>query len=949
MRVCTLTAAILLVSSTVFAQQHGAVKGYVKDAQDAILPGVTIVLSSPELMGAQTAVTDGEGYYRFLALPPGNYRLEATLPGFATYVRVSLRVQVGATLTESFTMAIASMKEQVTVTATMPVIDLETAVRAFNINQSAISNIPIAPRLSYTDVWLVTPGVTKPYVTPTTSGTVASDVQVNSAMIKNDSRSSHIQNDSYENKAFFDGMDMSDPMSGRMVAQIPYEAIEEINIKAAGAEAEFGNARSAQMQIVTKSGGNTFKGSALIQYQPESFNWANVQGASSQKASYVNPALSVGGPIMRDRVWFFGSWKYDQADLMYANTVAVKELVRQERGNPLYTKVTSQVTPRNNISVTFGWDRIKYANSDPDGVARFSMPAALSTDTVGGQLFSARWNAALRNNLLVEVVGGFHRTPQNKLGQGSGPQQRYFDVFNGNLVLADGNMSNNYFSQRDSTYVHAALTFVPSRMVAGRHELKAGFEARPHQHIVRATFYPADSHGFYQYRFGMDFAKYGLTKPYLFEVEQCVPTCGPSNTVDVQNFNWYVQDRWHPTRQLTINAGVRWERSIENMQDRNNLPSALLKFDPNILNNIEFSDSRLVPRIGVSYSLGSQGVVRANFGQYIEFVGTGDDNNYPNANAFNSLRIRPEDYGKGIDALYLFTAGTVPVNANFNRNMRAEYNDEFLGSYERQLPGNIAFDTTFVYRKINNSQANDANVVFGPNGTFTRIDPNFDRVNMRFFPATDANRYNSYNFKSLQFGVRHNFTRRVGVIASISRFWRQYENLRFNPTETEQFVYATPSALNQSGYDYTWNYRISSFYNFPKDIAVAAYFDASSPQWYNDLTGNYTWNGSAPRVTLPNGRAVADFVWQAQNSYYVGKQWGLSGRTTSTEYNLNVRFQKGFTIGKYQSDASIDFFNVLNSLMYHDFQTYDVRNPQYGTRINPQTPRVAQLNVRFRF
>jgi hypothetical protein len=148
MRCFSLAAALLVASTTAFAQQHGAIKGYIKDAQGAVLPGVTIATSSPELMGTQTTVSDSEGHDRFLSLPPRNYRLEASLAGFGTYIRDNLRVQVASTTAENITLQVATVTEQVTVTATAPVIDIEAAVRASNINQTAISNIPVAPRVT---------------------------------------------------------------------------------------------------------------------------------------------------------------------------------------------------------------------------------------------------------------------------------------------------------------------------------------------------------------------------------------------------------------------------------------------------------------------------------------------------------------------------------------------------------------------------------------------------------------------------------------------------------------------------------------------------------------------------------------------------------------------------------------------------------------------------------
>lgn len=943
-----LVAAMLAAPAE--AQQTGALKGYVTDEQGGRLPGVTITISSAELMGVRTAVTDAEGYYRFVSLPPGDYRIEAALAGFRTYVKGNLRVQVDSTTTEDITLGVAAVSEQVTVQATAPVIDVETAVRAFNINQAAISSIPVAPRLSYQDIWLVTPGVTRPFTPQTGTGqTTQVDPHVNAGLIDNDSRSGRFQNDSYENKIFIDGMDANDPMSGQSNTQLNYEAIEEISIKAAGAEAEFGNARSAQMQVITKSGGNQIRGSMLLQAQPRSFNWANVEGASSQKASYFNPAISIGGPVVRDKLWYFGTWKYDYENFGYPNTVVVTDLTRERRGNLIYMKGTAQVSAKHNVSVSFGWDRIKFANAATDADPRYSVPEAMGDQLSGGPLVSARWLFSVSNNFLIQATGGFNRKPSERHGQGDGPRRRYYDIYRGNLQRLEGNTEADYVSRRDALYFHANATYLPNRSLAGRHEFKFGGEARPHQDITRAFIYNADSNGFYSFAYGLDYATYGLTKPYLYEASQCFPHCGPFNSVTVKAYSLYVQDRWHPVRGLTLNLGLRWERSIEDMHDRDKLPVSVEQFDPNIRKNVEFDDNRFAPRLGFAYSMGPRGVIRGNYGRYQEFVGTGDYNNYPNAIGFNTWRVLPQDFGRGTEALYLFTAGTVPVNANFDRNMQMEYNDEYLFSYERPLPWDFAMDATFVYRRINNSDASDANVVFAPDGSsFTRKDPNWDRVNMRWFPTGDA-RYQFFDYKSIQLGLRRNFSRRTGVMVNYSRFWRKLDSLTFDPTEPEQFVYPNADSLDQVNFDYRWNLRTSVFFNFPRDVAVSVYLDVLSGQWRNNLTGDYVWNADAPRVRLPNGRTVADFIWQARNSYYAGKDWGAQGRMTDTERNVNVRLQKGFAFGRYTADASIDFFNVFNSLMYHGWESYDVRNPRYAIARDPQAPRVAQLNVRFRF
>lgn len=204
------------------------------------------------------------------------------------------------------------------------------------------------------------------------------------------------------------------------------------------------------------------------------------------------------------------------------------------------------------------------------------------------------------------------------------------------------------------------------------------------------------------------------------------------------NYAAYVQDRWHPTSGLTISAGLRWEKSKHRTLGRGNLPASLEIFDKNIRSEIEVDDAAFAPRVGVAYNLGKgAGVVRGSAGRFHERIGTGDYNNYPEGLGFNTWRIPTTSFGSGIEALTLFTSGTIPVNPDFNRNMKIEYNDEATLGYERRLPWNLAVDVTYIWRKINVSESRDANVIFYPNGTFARIDPNFDRANYREFLTGD--------------------------------------------------------------------------------------------------------------------------------------------------------------------------------------------------------------------
>lgn len=940
----TVLLAVALVSAApAFAQEIGAIKGYVRDEQGLAVPTATVTVTSDKLMGARTVSSDREGFYRVINLPPGFYRVEVTLQGFGSFTKSNVRVGVGITTSVDAALAVAKIAEEVVVPVSAPVVDTERTEQEFNVDQAAVAALPVEGRLSFQSLWQLLPGVTggaNPLVNSTLQ---AYEPNIGAQGVRN-------QFDIHETAIFVDGMDVNDPQTGLNTMNFASEAIDEVNIKTAGFEAAFGTSRAGQMQVVTKSGGNNISGSVLFQLRPDSWNGTNVQGGSSQKLKYYRPQITLGGPIKRDKLWFFGSWLYDYEDLTYPVTRAVQTMVRQRRGSVWYGKVTAQPNTANRISVSFGYDRTNARNGSADtGDVRYATESAMWTQQIGGPLASLHWTSTLSSTSVFQLEGGYSFKPQVNTGQGDGPQLRYTDSLRGSLVRIEGNTDRNYDSPRNVAYIHPSFTVLPTGDFLGRHELKAGFEARPYQKLSRAFIYNADNSDFYRYTYGVDFQKYGLSQPYLYEALQVTPV-GPYNEVKVSEYSGYVQDRWNPTRKLTLNLGLRWEKQTHETYHRDQLPSYLESFDANIRNNVEFDASGLAPRFGVAYDFGAHGVLRGSAGRYYERLGAGDYNNYPLGQAFSTYRVPVDQFGRGPEALQLFTSGTLPVNPDFNRNMQIEYNDEVTVGYERQLPGRIAGDATFIYRRSYVSESSDANVVFNPDGTFSRINPSFDIVNRREFFTGDQ-RMRNVSYKGLQVSLRRNFTARSGVLANFSRFFTNLHFLRFDPTQTFQFVYANASDMDQSDYGIRWNFKLAPYYTFPGDFSVSAFFTGTSGQWVNDISGDYAWNADAPRVRLSNGRLVSDIIWQARNAYYVGRSYGASGRYTDNVYNLNLRGQKSFSLGERRKlELSIDLYNAFNWGAFTGFETADVRRAdRYPNQINPQAPRAFQANVRVVF
>ncbi len=945
---CGILGLIMLAGPMVLQAQitTGTLRGFVVDENEESLPGVMIEIESTSLMTPRSGVTDKNGFYRFLYLPAGKYTVRAKLEGFETVSLQGVPVQIAKTATANIAMKLGGLEETIIITAEAPVIDTESSAKSYNVNLQMLATVPIAPRMNFADVWRVLPGV---------AGMWGDSPQVNAGNItraiepgKNYFWSHHNQDDSYENKIMIDGMEVNDSMSGNSHAQINYEAIEEVDVKTAGASAEYGNARSAFMNIVTKSGGNEFDGSLLFQWQPESFISTNIEGGSPSTISYAIPAFTLSGPIVKDKVWFLASYKYDNQNYTLPDTVIEPVIVEKTRSHLPFAKLTIQAAPKHTLSFVYQNDYVEIGPlSFPS--SRYSYIETGQTAKRGGPMVSMTWRWIMSDNLYFNFVAGYNRKPRDTYADNQVPRERYTDRFQGGTTryyaAGDG---EDYWSVRENLLFSGHLTYF-----TGAHEIKVGVDLRPYQHITRTRKYHEDSLGFYRYRFGLDYANYGLSEPYVYRGYQRRGAVGTpqdryDNEVTVTNQNAYIQDSWMASKNLTVHFGIRLEHQREYMHFREELPDANLAIYSGMQDNIEFDDTGIAPRLGLTYDMEDVGVFKLHLGRYFEYVGTGDYNNYARSITTDEYRMAKADIGKGPEAMTLYKTGTLGYNADYNVDMKMEYNDEFVVSFEREIFWNFAFETTFIYRNINTSYQEDVNAMF-QNGAFVdRRFPDYDTIWQRTFYTGDDRR-TKYDYKGLQFNVKRNFTGTWGLMANYSFHWRSYQKLAFDPTDPDQFVYSSPNALNMDNYGIRWSFHLSGFYRLPFGFMISTFVNGQSGIFVSDRTGDYDVNDSTPRVYISNGRRVSDIVWRAKNSYYVGKEWGSQGRYTDSLWTVNLRLSKSIKISSVRVEVMIDVYNAFNWAAWTSFQSVDIRHDFYDQKTRPQAPRAAQLSLKISF
>ena len=268
--------------------QTGTVQGTVLDQQGAVLPGVTATLTGQR--GAQTAVTDGHGEFRFVGVAPGNYVLKVDLSGFVAQERGDVLVGMGKTLVVDFTLKVGGMSETVDVRATASTVDVKSSATDTTISNDLLQLTPIYSSTS-TGLLNVAPGI--------------------------NSSSAFGGQASYGNALLLDGVDTRDPEGGSAWTFFNQNLIEEIQIGGLGAPAEYGGFTGGIINTVTKSGGNAFSGLFSIRYTNDSLAGDNISqsllsqnpslGEASITKKLTDYTVQMGGPLKKDKAFFFGS------------------------------------------------------------------------------------------------------------------------------------------------------------------------------------------------------------------------------------------------------------------------------------------------------------------------------------------------------------------------------------------------------------------------------------------------------------------------------------------------------------------------------------------------------------------------------------------------------------------------------------------------------------------
>ena len=289
---CILFLFIGLSSSATAQTTTSTIEGTVTDANGAVVAGATVKASGTTLAAERTATTDAEGSYRLAALPAGTYTVTISQSGFASSAS-SIELTLNRTATFDVQMQVGSGTAQVDVTNELPLLEPTGSSTGTTVTPGQILDLPVNGR-DYLDLLQLVPGVA-----------------INRQADPNGDNATPVLGERGGNNNFFiDGHPNKDTVDGGPGTQFNQETIAEFQVLTTGYKAEFGQASGAIVNVITKSGGNQFRGTASLFHRNEAFDSSNSAGAAQTDAPYLRRfdySVAGGGPIIKDRVFFFGS------------------------------------------------------------------------------------------------------------------------------------------------------------------------------------------------------------------------------------------------------------------------------------------------------------------------------------------------------------------------------------------------------------------------------------------------------------------------------------------------------------------------------------------------------------------------------------------------------------------------------------------------------------------
>ena len=927
----TLILTIVFLAALVplaFSQSKdtGSIQGIVFDQENVPLPGVTVTLTSPSLMGTRTAVTDTSGLYRFPALPPGMYQVKAQLQGFKTYIQENIRLQTTIRLTIDIIMTQSTVEEEVMVVAQAPTVDTKsTETASVTLTSEILRNIPYNQFTS--NIVNMAPGVTLDEWGDSYGG------------------SAYGAQDGTGIAYSLDGVNVADPEGGTAWVFLDHNIIEEAKVMGVGLPAEYGNFTGVIFNIVTKSGGNKFSGHFEFDFQGEKEDWPhgfwqqdNIDGylddypdLTAPRYAFYDVSAHLGGPIKKDKIWFYQGLQFQHFDDYATGFLGGPRAYDQPHS---FTKITAQLSPSTNMIFGFEWDTYNGKNRGAD-------------ITVSPE--------ATRNQKSPEVVGNFSLThifsPKTFLDVKAAYFWGYYYLepktgrqtyshFDTDENLLKYNWGTYYLADRSRFQANVSVTHYAENFITGNHDFKFGVEFE--RSTCRSRFgYTGEGGPLGPNVYYVDYWSYNQYYGYNIGNYLAYQYEGYDFNSPYTRVEGFVQDAWQITPRININAGLRFSQNWGQIEGKGTV----------------YNTNRIAPRVGLTFDLfgDKKTILKAHYGQFTEAM---------LAAYFNRLSTKWSDYISyywDLAAAEWVEFERIKQNWKLQDNIKHPYLNQFTVSLERELFKDASLSVSYIYRDWKNIiGVYDLLAVYEP---YTPEDTNYAVYQLvsgnahlyqieNIKPGPDRPYYGKKGayrkYRGLEFLFNKRFSNKWQLMLSyiysvtkgtIDNTWAADIGWQAYAGQTKIITGDPNYWINADGhptYDPTHMIKIQGTYVLPYDIYFNAYF--------RGLTG-MAWAQRYRTETLNQGRVTFFTEPRGSNHYPM-------------ETSLDLRLEKTFLIsGKYRLGIMIDCFNLFNADTIREWGTrigYDWNPGDYPSTdghelIEIVDPRQFRLGIRFTF
>jgi hypothetical protein len=946
----TLITVTALGVARPFAQtaSGGSISGYVTDQQGGALRGATVVVTSAN--DAYVVITGDAGDYRIPNLYPASYAVAAELPGFVRMVRDAIVVREGLNLQVNFTLTVGLTSEIVRVSGQSSMLESKRATRAAHIAGDFRRALPLSGLRTWGDFLLLTPGV------------VTTQARLQTYFLHGTNQASGV--------FLVDGADASSVLQGStLFSQFSQETFNDIQIKTAGVDAASPIGLGPVVNISTHSGTDRIRGAAGLAFQPTRWNDSNIRGGQNLTVETRQIDASLGGPIVRDRWWFFGSGRIarnhtgtprsaQQVTTLRSIDPAFSPFDNVWRGVFGFGKVTGRIVSGHDVLLSATHDVLTLGGAQPNEAEPFRT-TVVGGPGVFGRLVSV-WNGSFMTRFSVGY-NGKAQTTRNLQPDTTGVNihQRVFEstgALQGTGAIAALNASPSPGNAYDlSMWTVAADASWYYRSPVGTHDLEAGIYLQPRRRNERVTRF--NNNGFQLEEWVLrdpDNPSAGAIPFHrrIFDVAAITAT-----STDSRDHAVYAQDAWRVSPRLTITGGLRVD-FVERI-DR-------------VFGVVMQRSTEVGPRVGATWLMsGDQAnVLRGTWGRVHENLSQNELQAGTNTAGFTDL------YDTGLDGTFSTVFVTPPRRAS-STNVVVDldrygqpYMNEITFGYGRQLAGQTSIDVNVVRREYHRPTAVEINAIYDGDVFVGYRD---ERQNEMY--RLTANTWNWPVVTAAQIAVAKR-SGDVGLIAAYTREWNHLAGT-WQPNDPASFIQRT-AFHNTNGIGFvngcttgglscpdgdslsaglgggTWRTHVANAaatWRGPWDLLFATSYNFQTGPWSGPILAMSSVDPrfGPPSVTLSNGRVVRNPLATPVRFAYPTRAEG--------QYRLramhlwNTRVGRNVALGGRRLEVAVDVLNVGNGAADQAIQPGGNQqfSPFYGIGAVRQFPRSVQLSARLAF